>query len=305
MKRLMPSSLITFLQANPNCVRAHLYSIALPNGSSLLATDGSFDLTIPAGTPGWLGSTTTFSASLWGRWSRGAITSEAAFSFNSNTMDLTCVPQQGTAFPGSPMGILAAARNGLFDACEVYVYAVYMPLGQYGNVSAGVETKFRGQITDIQDIARTSVKFQCADYCYLLNIKVPSRIIQTNCPWSFADANCGLSPASYTTTFTAATGSTGWTLTPTVAFTETSGYYTQGVVKCITGSNNGLSQCIKLHDATGNLEMICPWLLPVAAGDTFTVIAGCDKSVTTCTQKFKNLGRFGGMPFVPVPATAA
>jgi hypothetical protein len=53
MKRLMPTGLITFLQQNPNCIRADIFTIRLPNGQILLATDAQFDITIPDSTPGW------------------------------------------------------------------------------------------------------------------------------------------------------------------------------------------------------------------------------------------------------------
>jgi uncharacterized phage protein (TIGR02218 family) len=305
MKRTMPTGLITWLQANgSNCARADLFTAVLPNGETLCATSGQFDITVPSGTPGWSGATTTFYASQWGVWDRGAITSEASFDLSSNTMDLTCRPQQGTTYPGAPTGILNAALSGLFDACQVTVQTVYMPLSQYGDVSNGVETKFVGQITAIQSISRNLVKFQCADYLYLLNVKVPTRIIQSNCPWGFADTNCSLTASTYTQNFTAKAGTTSWVLTPVTAFSQPSDYFTQGVVKCLTGPNNGLSQAVKLHDASGNLEVMYPWLFPPAAGDTFSVIAGCDKSVTACTQKFDNLVHFGGMPLVPVPQSA-
>jgi uncharacterized phage protein (TIGR02218 family) len=304
MKRLMPNSLINFLAANPNCIRADIFTIYLPNGEFLLATDGQFDITIPSGTPGWTNPTATYYSTLWGQWSRGAITSTASFDMHPETMELTCVPQLGTTFPGAPTGILNGALNGLFDACEVMVQTVYMPLGSYGNVSAGVETKFWGQITDIEEISRNKVKFKCADFCYLLNVKVPTRVIQSNCPWGFADSNCGLNAATYTHTFTAATGTTSWVLVPSVAFSQPAGYFTQGVVKCTSGANNNLSQAVKLHDSSGHLEVMYPWIFPPSVGDTFSVIAGCDKSVTTCNQKFNNQIHFGGMPFVPPPQNA-
>lgn len=304
MKRLFPSSLISFLQTNNNCIRADLFVISLPNGQTIHATDGQFDITIPSDTNGWTGSTTTFAAHQYGVWSRGAITSEAGFDLNSNTMELTCVPQQDTVYPGLSIGLLSAALNSLFDAAKVSVYTVYMPFGAWGDVSAGVETKWVGQITKINDISRTKVVFECADYLYLLNMKVPSRLVQSNCPWSFADTNCGLTASSFTTTFTAASGTTKWSMTPVSAFSEPSGYYTQGVVKCVTGTNAGLSQAVKLHDGSGNLQMMSPWLLNPALGDTFSVIAGCDKSLTTCNQKFSNQIHFGGQCFVPVPSSA-
>lgn len=304
MKRLMPNSLKDYLSTNPSCVRADIFTILLPNGEYLLATDGQFNITIPVGTPGWTRDTATYYASLWGSWSRGAITSEASFDLGSNTMSLTCVPQLGTTYPGAPTGILAGALNGLFDACEIMVQTVYMPLGEWGNVSHGVETKFWGTITDINDISRNKVEFNCADWTYLLNQKVPSRLIQSTCPWGFADANCGLNPANYTVNFTAAAGTTGWVMVPETAFTQAAGYYTQGVVKCLSGANIGLSQAVKLHDGSGHLLVTYPWLFPPSPGDQFSVIAGCDKSLTTCIQKFHNQIHFGGMPFVPPPQNA-
>lgn len=304
MKRNMPTGLIEFLQSNPNCTRADIFTIILPNGQALLATDGQFDIAIPSGTPGWSSSTLTYRASQWGSWSRGSITSEASFDLHSNTMSLTCVPQLGTTFPGTSTGILSGALNGLFDACTVVVQTVYMPFGQYGDVSNGVETKFSGTITDISEVSRNKVVFDCADWTYLLNMKVPSRLIQSNCPWGFADANCGLSATSFITNFTAAAGTTGWTLIPQTAFSQAAGYFTQGVVKCLSGANVGLSQSVKVHDTSGHLQVMYPWLFTPAVGDTFSVIAGCDKSVSTCEQKFNNLVHFGGMPFVPPPQNA-
>ena len=304
MKHLMPIQLIMYLQRTANNVRADLFTLNLPNGQTLCATDAQFDITVPSTTPGWTGSTTTFYASQWGQWSRGAITSDASFDLHSNTMDLTCIPQLDTVYPGTSIGILNAALNGLFDAASIMIQTVYMPIGLHGDVNSGVETKFWGQITSIQEINRNKIAFQCADYCYLLNVKVPTRIIQANCPWGFCDVICGLSASSYTTTFTAAIGTTGWVMVPVTAFSHPTGYFTQGVVTCLTGSNIGLSQCVKLHDSSGNLEVMYPWIFPVSVGDTFSVIAGCDKSLTTCGQKFSNQVRFGGMPLVPPPQAA-
>jgi uncharacterized phage protein (TIGR02218 family) len=304
MKRLMPASLITFLQQNPNCIRADLFLINLPNGQVLTTTDGQFDIAVAAGTSGYSGAAQTFRSTKYGMWSRGPITSEAAFNMNANTMTLTCAPQQGAWYKGMNVGILQAAVNNLFDAATVTVYTAYMPLGQYGNISAGLETKFYGTITKINDINRVKVEFECADPLYLLNLKVPTRIIQSNCPWSFCDANCGLTASSYTTNFTAASGTTQWVMIPSTTFSQSAGYFTQGVVTCTAGANAGLSQTVKLHDTSGHLELTAPWLLTPAVGDSFSVIAGCSKTMTQCSQQFNNLIHFGGMPYVPVPSQA-
>ncbi len=319
MKRLMPASLISFLQTvGKNCLRADLIALGLPIGQTLFVTSGQWDITVPFGTPGWSGNedpslgfqTTLFRATKYGRWNRGSITTEASFKLNSNTMALNCITKAGETYPGISIGLLQAALNGLFDAAQIKVWTAYMPNGGYGDVSNGLETKFFGTITKLNEIGRTSVSFDCADPFYLLgpSTKVPTRLIQSTCPWSFADANCNVAggAAAFTYSFTANTGSTQWVLLPVTNFTgaaAAAGFFQQGVVTCITGNNSGLAQTVKIS-AAGALIMMAPWFLPIQAGDTFSVIAGCDKSLPTCISKFNNELHNGSAPFTPVPTTA-
>ncbi len=310
MKRLMPASLISFLANNRNCQKADLFLIVLPTGQTLAATTGQWDITVPSGTGGWSGITRTFSAVGNGVWSRGAITTEATFGLSANTMGLTCVPKAAIAYPGTSIGILNAALNGLFDAALVSVYTAYMPHDGYGNVSNGIETKFSGMITKITKISRLSVEFDCADALMLLNLKVPTRLLQANCMWGFCDSNCSLDINTYTQAFTAQAGSSQVALSPVTPFTQADGWATQGVVKCTAGANKGLSQTVQNHTG-GVLQLLAPFLLPVAPGDTFTVIAGCDKTLTACKKRQTAAGAavdnslyFGGMPFMDPPTAA-
>lgn len=312
MKRLMPAGLIDFLQTNPNVFRADLFAIQLPNGETINATDGQFDIHVPSGTGGWSGGTTTFFAAKYGRWSRGAITSEAGFGLNPNSMSLTCVPQQGTAFPiasGNPIGILNAAYQGLLDRAPVTVYTAYMTT--WDDVSKGLETKWYGELEKISKINRVSVTWECEDPFFMLNEKLPRRLIQSSCPWNFCDSNCTLSAANYTVTFTAASGSTRSVLTPSSAFSQAAGYFSQGMVTCTSGANAGLSATVKTHDSSGNLELVLGFILPVQTGDGFSVIKGCDKTFSMCSGQVQanntvvnNSVNYGGAPAVPAPSNA-
>ena len=38
---------------------------------------------------------------------------------------------------------------------------------------------------------------------------------------------------------------------------------------------------------------------PIAAGDSFTVTAGCDKRFETCHDRFNNVVNFRGFPHIP------
>jgi len=319
MKRLMPQSLIDFKLANKNCQVADLFAVTnLRNGQAFYTTSGWGDITLTeyvaspeSGTPGWTGSTTTFYATKYGRWKRGVITSEAGFDLKSNSMELTCeISDPLTAFPGLALGMLGGAFNGMFDRAQVAVYTAYF--NTYGDTSAGIETQFsNGFIDSNKEIDRNHVVFEVQDFLYLCDQKIPARIVQAGCQWSFCDSNCTLSASDFTVTFTAANSSTTTTLTPQTAFTQAAGYFSQGVVTCTSGGNQGLKQTVKLHDSSGNLQMTIPWLVPITDTDTFSVIKGCDKSSSMCGAQIKangdavnNLVHFSGAPSVPQPLTA-
>jgi Phage conserved hypothetical protein BR0599 len=311
MKRLLtPStaSAIGWWNSNPNAIKADCFAISLPTGQTLYATEGQFDLTIPASVSP-TGSAITFNALQYGAWSRGKITSEAGFKCSANNMTLSLVPKIGATYPGLSVSLLFAAVNHLFDGAHVLVYTAWMPLGQYGTVEV-VETKWQGWVLSSPEIGRLLCQFDCGDPFFLLNQKVPSRLLQSGCYKSFADSNCGLLAANYTVNFTATSGSTSYTLLPVSAFSQPAGYFSQGVVTCLTGANAGLSQTVKTH-AGGALQLVMPWLMPVQGGDTFSVIKGCDQTPTTCAGMTRADGtletgwqtRFGGMPFVPAPSS--
>lgn len=319
MKRLIlpdTSTAVAWWAANPNAQVADCFAIQLPTGQTLYATSGQWDITV-TGSMSPTGGTITFKSLQYGVWSRGKITSEAGFKCTSNTTTLTLLPKAGAMYPGSSLGLFSAALNHLFDAATVFIYTAYTPINQYGLVEV-FETLFQGTITKVPTLGRAQIQFECADPFYLLNMKVPTRLMQSNCAWSFADdptgdnGRCFLNPTNYTVGFTASSASTQYALTPTASFTQPAGYFTQGVVTCVTGNNAGLSQTVKLH-ASGVLTLMVPWLMPVASGDTFTAIKGCDQTPTTCagmahtdgTPESKNWEiRFSGTPFAPAPTAS-
>ncbi len=315
MKRLTPSSLYTWLGSQVNVIRAECYIIGpTKNGQTIYVTEGPWDITIPTGTGGFVNSqgsnitTKTFSSSAWGHWSRnGAIVSEAAMDLKSETWSLICIAEQLVTMPGIPsIGILNGILNGLFDAAPVSVYTCWFPTDKYGYMGNGVEFMFaNGIISKFTDINRARVELEVADCNYFANQKVPNRLYKASCPWSVGDSNCGLNLSNtsvggyyMTQAFTANTGSTQYSLTPVTAFAQPAHYFEQGVCTCVTGNNAGLSQTVKVH-ASGVLTMDSPFILPVTAGDTFSVIVGCDHSQTACIVKFNNKINYGGTDYVP------
>lgn len=63
--------------------------------------------------------------------------------------------------------------------------------------------------------------------------------------------------------------------------------------------NNGLSMEVKKFDGT-TIELMLPMPFDVEAGDSFTVTAGCNHSLSACRFKFNNVLNFRGFPHAPV-----
>jgi len=88
---------------------------------------------------------------------------------------------------------------------------------------------------------------------------------------------------------------------------NTTGYFTQGVITFTSGANIGLSRYVQNYQNTtgsGVVTIIDALPQAPAPGDGFTILPGCDKSLSTCLGKFNNLIHFGAQPFIPQPETS-
>ena len=82
----------------------------------------------------------------------------------------------------------------------------------------------------------------------------------------------------------------------------TSGWFTFGTVEWTSGANAGRRAEIIAHDVTDGIVVLTLLEAPVrsiAEGDAFTVRAGCDKRIETCSAKFANTVNFRGFPHIP------
>src|SRR5262249_58196505 len=82
------------------------------------------------------------------------------------------------------------------------------------------------------------------------------------------------------------------------------GWFVRGLVTFASGPNAGRSQEVKRHTLAGTdatIELWQPMARAIAAGDTFTVTAGCDKQLATCKARFANAINFRGFPHMPGP----
>jgi uncharacterized phage protein (TIGR02218 family) len=80
--------------------------------------------------------------------------------------------------------------------------------------------------------------------------------------------------------------------------TEDKNYFAYGLVTFTGGANSGLSMEVR-EFAAGKFTLFLPMPNAMAAGDTYTAVAGCDKLFDTCVGRFNNAVNFRGEPHVP------
>jgi hypothetical protein len=119
-----------------------------------------------------------------------------------------------------------------------------------------------------------------------------------SCPAALGDSECAVSLVSFTHTGTIdSVDATGLQITD-AARAEADGYFDYGLITMTSGTSNGYSMEVKSY-TTGVLVLQQPVPFGVAAGDTYSARAGCDKTHTTCKNTFNNLVNFRGFPHLP------
>ena len=96
-----------------------------------------------------------------------------------------------------------------------------------------------------------------------------------------------------TTTYSTYTGS--GVVTP---LGGTSGYFDRGLITFTSGPNTGLSMEVKSY-TVGQMILVLPMPYTIAVGNTYSLIAGCDKTFPTCRDRFNNVVHFRGEPYLP------
>lgn len=79
---------------------------------------------------------------------------------------------------------------------------------------------------------------------------------------------------------------------------STSGLFSNGLLTWTTGANRRASVEVRSH-AGATLTLWRRAAAAVLPGDSFSIVAGCDKSFETCRARFANAANFRGFPHIP------
>lgn len=214
-----------------------------------------------------------------------------------DTLDVTLGADSSVTINGTP--ILAFIAAGGLDSARLSLDRAFAPAP--GAAWVGTLGLFQGRVSDTK-ISRYEAALTVASDAELLNTMVPRNVYQPGCSNTLFDGACGLSKAAWSAPLTA----TGASDVARTSFATTTNkpfaFFNLGWLVGVTGANAGLGRTVK-YSTTGLIITVLPWAQPVAAGDTFTGYAGCDKQQGTCNSTFSNLIRFRGQPYVPAPET--
>ena len=280
--RAAPPELAPLL-ATGKFARADLYEFLLANGAALRYTSAPVDITADGET---YYSTVPIE--------HGDISEVVGVEVDNLTVKI--YPDESAQIGG------IAFQNYLFRGG---LYGAWLNLRRGFMADWGAEVytilRFAGYVSQPQ-ICRSYTELEIKSPLHLLNIKIPRLLYQASCQRMLYDQGCGLDQESYQVSGVVLPASTASTILTNLP--QEAGYFDLGFMDFTSGALSGTRRTIKAHLEAGTLKVIPPlWSAP-AGGDAFVIYPGCDRKMSTCQNKFNNLARFDGQPFIPVPETA-
>ncbi len=237
---------------------------------------------------------------------RGAI--KQAGGLAVQTMTLTVTPQgDNAAGPTFVSGypFLTACAQRVFDGARVLYSKMF--LDSYDDTSRAPVPCFQGRVNKV-DVGRFTATLAINTDIEMLNAQTPINILQPGCTHTLFDTGCGLSAAAFTVTG-GVTGSGSTVLIVNTNLTQAGVWFRLGRITFTSGQNAGIVRFVKDYSA-GVFTLARPLPFAPTAGDLFTALPGCPKTIAACSNTditigppFNNLKHNKSEPFVPVPET--
>jgi len=182
----------------------------------------------------------------------------------------------------------------------------WLQAGQALAPPTGVVWLFSGLVTEVITGGLTA-QIKIDSHLYTLDLKIPRNLYQHLCNHVLYGQGCGLNGASYTVAGQAQAGSTIFRIATNLTG-YAAGFFSLGKLQFTSGALQGTWIGIQSQVGSGSapvaLTLTPPLLAAPAPGDAFTAWPGCDRALSTCRNKFNNIGNFRGFPWIPVPETA-
>jgi len=198
---------------------------------------------------------------------------------------------------GSVQVNITAAMNSLYQMYIANQPSEPVNIKIYRAISSDLNDYvilFNGQVKNVS-IEGQQVNVTAVSRSIHLEKKLPRYVYQSYCNHDVFDSGCGLNGLIWrvsgliTDVTNATLTASEWTAYDNNYFKGGMAYTTDGDARLITSSTK----------ATGVLELQIPFDARVAVGETVYAYPGCDGSPATCKNKFNNLLKYLGMPYIP------
>jgi uncharacterized phage protein (TIGR02218 family) len=211
----------------------------------------------------------------------GAIASAIGFDVDTGNFELI--------YGSTPLVGTADLLSGVWDGAEVLVRQV-----NWLDPAAGVIPHKSGHVGRIER-GLSSAKVEFRDLRQTLRTDTSS-VIQANCRARLGDTRCTVDLEPWTFEGVAVTSVADEYTIVASGLAQGADFFTEGLLTFTSGLNAGMPAVkVVLHEVGGVLTLAVPRLNLVEPGDTFTIIAGCQKRWDLdCRDKFDNLLNFQG-----------
>jgi hypothetical protein len=194
-----------------------------------------------------------------------------------------------SAYEGMSIGgisFLQALQQGLLDGAEIQRERAFFTTfqGVPPLVPIGTEILFKGRVTSVDSVGRTSANVSVESDLTILKREMPLKFFSTNCVWTLYGPGCTLSRSAFTFSGSVGIGSTASVINWSGATTS----FQQGSLTFTSGVNEGITANVKIA-ASGVLTLMYPLPDAPAIGDTFNAVWGCDH-----TQGSQFIGQISG-----------
>lgn len=200
---------------------------------------------------------------------------------------------------GSLTAVQFAERGGL-DGAQVTLEWAYF---DEDAVFKGNFVRFSG-MTGTASWSAGSIEIMARSLTGTLNVVVPREVYQPQCLNQVFDSRCGLRESTWRVTGAVTGVGAGRAALMAIGtgLAQADGWFDLGLLEFTGGGLDGIARTVKRH-AGGVIAFALPLPLAPVVGQTFVVRPGCNRSVSTCTNKFNNRVAFRATPFVPPPET--
>ena len=253
------SAMMSFLDSlqgtDSESFMANCFTFTLADGTVLTITDA--DCTIILTRPAFPGDPGSGQASFYPGGAVPYVLLEGlkwGIGTEADTINISFHVPAGLTVGGAPF--IGSFTDGAWDNALVQIERVYSPLfaGQPNAATfatLGSVPLFLGNISDITQIDRMSVRFEVKDRRELFNIPTPYNYFQAPCRWPLYGAGCTLLKTNFAQNGTVISGVGTGVLQVNVSILAPTGWFSQGTCDWTGGANSGITSAVRIYQGSG------------------------------------------------------